>query len=277
MERLIDLHTHTTASDGSMSSKDIVRHAKGMGLCAIAVTDHDTMEGIPEALEEGKSLGIEVIPGVEISASYKPEMHILGYFTEETYLNIKDVLVKLRKNRDERNPRIIARLNEMGFNITLEEAEKESGGNVLGRPHIARVLINKGYVKNMEEAFDKYLGSGKPAYFKKDKLTPEEGIQEITKAGGIPVLAHPIHLGLSFSQLDDLLAVLVPIGLRGMEAYYVDNTNDDTGKLLRLAIKYNMLVTGGSDFHGSFKPDIELGKGRGNLRVPFELLEKLRK
>ena len=277
MERLIDLHTHTTASDGSMNSKEIVRHAKEMGLCAIAITDHDTVEGIPEALDEGKRIGIEVIPGVEISASYKPEMHILGYFTQETYVNIKDILVQLRKNRDERNPRIIAKLNEMGFNITLEEAEGEAGGNVLGRPHIAKVLIKKGYVKSMEEAFEKYLASGKPAYFKKDKLIPEEGIQEIIKAGGIPVLAHPVHLGLSLSQLDDLLAALVPMGLKGIEAYYVDNTNDYTGKILRLAIKHNMLVTGGSDFHGSLKSDIELGKGRGNLSVPFELLEKLRK
>lgn len=273
----IDLHTHTTASDGSMSPGELVRHAKENGLSAIAITDHDTVKGIEEALDEARKTGIEVIPGLEIGVDFKPEMHILGYFLSGGYLRIQDTLERLQRNRDERNPKVVHKLNEMGFHISMEEVEAEARGGVVGRPHIAKVLIKKGYVGSVEEAFDKYLGSGKPAYFKKDKLAPEEGIREIAKAGGVPVLAHPIFLGLSLGQLDDLLAdVLVPAGLKGIEAYYVDHTREDTGNFLRLAVKHHLLATGGSDFHGSFKPDIRLGTGRGNLCVPYELLERLK-
>lgn len=276
MQRLIDLHTHTTASDGSMSPAELVRHAKENGLTAIAITDHDTLEGIEEALDEGKKQNIEVIPGVEISVDFKPEMHMLGFFTQSNYKNISNTLSDLQKSRDARNPKIVRKLNEMGFDITLEEVTREALGNIVGRPHVAKVLMKKGYVRDIREAFDKYLASGKPAYFKKDKLTPDEGIREIMKAGGIPVLAHPIHLGFDSYKLDKLLASLAEVGLKGIEALYVDNSEDDTGILLRLALKHKLLVTGGSDFHGKFKPDIEIGRGMGNLRVPYELLEKLK-
>lgn len=277
MLKLIDLHTHTTASDGSMNPRELVRHAKYSGLSAVAITDHDTIEGIEDALDEGKRINFEVIAGLEISADYNPEMHILGYFFGETYLNIKDTLVNLKRNRKKRNPKIVNKLNEMGFNITMEEVKKEARGDIVGRMHIAEVLMKKGYVKSVEEAFDKYLSSGKPAYFKKDKLTPKEGILEILKAGGIPVLAHPVYLHLGLKGLDDLLSALVSAGLRGIEAYYVDNTEKDTEELLKMSKRHNLLVTGGSDFHGSFKPDIAIGKGRGNLIIPYELLDALKK
>jgi 3',5'-nucleoside bisphosphate phosphatase len=276
MNNLIDLHTHSTASDGSMSPRELIRHAKEKGLKAIALTDHDTIDGIPDALDEGKRQEIEVIPGVEISVDYMPEMHMLGYFSKSSYVNMADVLADLRKNREQRNPKIIRKLNELGFDITLDEANAEAKGNVMGRPHIAMVLIKKGYVKSMEEAFNKYLGNDRPAYFKKDKLIPAEGIKEITNAGGIPVIAHPVLLGIGFKRLDELLLELVPYGLKGIEAYYVENTKDDTGNLLRLAIKHQILATGGSDFHGGFKTNIEIGRGHGNLKVPYELLDKLK-
>lgn len=274
--KTIDLHTHSTASDGSMSPVELVRHAKESGLTAIALTDHDTIDGIKEALEEGASQGVEVVPGLEISVDFKPEMHILGYFFDDTYLNIQDVLSKLKESRKVRNPKIIARLNEMGFDITLDEVKAQAKGKIVGRPHIARVLMLKGYVESISEAFDKYLSSGRPAYFRKDKLTPEEGIREISKAGGIPVLAHPIYLDMDFEELDKLLGQLAAEGLKGMEVFYVDNTGDETDDLLRLALKHRLAATGGSDFHGGYKPDIRLGKGRGNLEIPYEILDKLR-
>ncbi len=276
MEKITDLHTHSTASDGSMSPRELVRYAKEKGLSALALTDHDTIEGIEDALDEGRKIGIEVVAGMEISVEYKPEMHILGYFFGESYKNAADMLEELLKSRNERNPRIVEKLNEMGFDISMGEVAHEARGNVIARPHIAGVLVKKGYVKSAEEAFERFLGYGKPAYFPKNKLSPEEGIRKISEAGGLPVLAHPIYLYFSLKQLDELLAELVLYGLKGIEAYYVDNTGDDTGNTLRLAIKHNLLVTGGSDFHGSFKPKIDIGRGYGNLRVPYELLEKLK-
>lgn len=276
MERLIDLHTHSTASDGSMRPAELVRHAKQRGLSAIAITDHDTVDGIQEAFDEAEKEGIEVISGIEISADSKPEMHILGYFFNNNHLRIKDSLTALKNGRDSRNAKIIVKLNELGINITLADIEQEVLGEIIGRPHIAKALMSKGYVKSISEAFDKYLRDGGLAYFKRFELKPEDGIREIIKAGGIPVLAHPIFLHLSNSQLDELLCLLVSYGLKGIEAYYVDNSKEDTGNLLRLAIKHKLLVTGGSDFHGSFKTDIEIGSGRGNLKITYDVLEKLK-
>lgn len=270
---LIDLHTHTTASDGSMIPAELVRHAFAKGLGAVAVTDHDTISGVDQALEEGNKLGIEVIPGVEVSVDFSPEVHLLGYFLHGNYYDsIIKTLEELREKREQRNPRIITKLNELGFDITMSEVNRLAAGGNVGRPHIARVMIDKGYVASIEEAFDKYLASGRPAYFKKDKLTPAEGISEIARAGGVPVLAHPIYLNMSTDQLDILLGQLAAMGLKGIEAYYTDNTAEQTAQLLQLAHKHKILATGGSDFHGMFKPDIEIGSGRGSLKVPYSLL-----
>jgi len=274
--RRIDLHTHSTASDGSLSPEELVRHAHEKGLSAIAITDHDTIDGIGQALQEGQRTGIEVIPGIEISVDFDPEMHMLGYFFDSSYLNIENTLEVLRKNREERNPKMIRKLNEMGFDISMDEVMEQAGGRIVARPHIARVMMKKGYVESVSEAFDKYLSVGKPAYIKRQMLSPEEGIEEITKAGGLPVLAHPIYLDMDFKSLDNLLEYLADKGLKGIEAYYVDNSEDETRELLRLADKYKLLVTGGSDYHGSFKPNIEIGVGYGNLYVPYELLERMK-
>ncbi len=274
--QLIDLHTHTTASDGSMLPEELVNYAKHKGLKAIAISDHDTTDGLPAAVDEGIRIGLEVIPAIEISADFDPEMHILGYFIQGDYSRIAGVLADLRLKREERNPRIIDKLNELGIRITMEEVLAKSSGSVIGRPHIAKVMVEKGYAGSLEEAFDKYLGSGRAAYFKKDKLTPRQCLGEINAAGGLPVLAHPIYLGMEKERLDTLLGELKQAGLKGIEAYYVDNTPQQTAMLLELAAKHSLLVTGGSDFHGSFKPDIDIGVGRGDLRVPYELLESMK-
>ncbi len=272
LNNYIDLHTHSTASDGSMTPAELVRYAFEKGLGVVALTDHDTVSGVEQAVEEGNKLGIEVIPGVEISVSFEPEMHLLGYFFNGNYNSILKTLEELRERREQRNPRIVSKLKELGFDITLSEVNSQAAGGNVGRPHIARVMMGKGYVASIEEAFDKYLDSGRPAYFKKDKLTPAEGISEIARAGGVPVLAHPIYLNMSVDRLDILLGQLSGMGLKGIEAYYTENTAEQTLELLQLAQKHKLLVTGGSDFHGSFKPNIEIGSGRGLLKVPYSLL-----
>lgn len=277
MDKIIDLHTHSTASDGSMSSAELVRHAKELGLAAIALTDHDTVDGVKEALDEGRRIGVEVIPGIEISVNYKPEMHILGYFLNiDEYTSIKDKLGLIKKGRDDRNKKIFNRLNELGVYVTENEVRQVAAGDITGRPHIARVLVSKGYVRTIDEAFDRYLSKDGLAYFKRFELQPEDGITAIKNAGGIPVIAHPIFLRKSYADMDNLLKDLKEYGLAGIEAIYSENSKEDTGNLLRLAIKHELLVTGGSDFHGSYKRGIELGTGRGNLKVPYELLEKLK-
>ncbi len=277
MDKRIDLHTHSTASDGSMSPGELIRHAKENGLAAVAITDHDTIDGVDEALKVGAEIGIEVIAGVETSVDFNPEMHILGYFFGDAYMNFEPTLQKLRVNREERNPKMVEKLKSLGLDITMEEVRAEAKGNIVARPHMANVLMKKGYVKSIREAFEKYLADGKPAFVRKDKLSPEECITAIGQAGGVPVLAHPIFLGLSWTKLDELVARLVKAGLKGIETYYVENTGDDTGNLLRIAIKHNIIPTGGSDFHGSYKPDIEIGEGKGNLVVPYDVLERLKK
>jgi 3',5'-nucleoside bisphosphate phosphatase len=272
----IDLHTHSTASDGSMTPTELVRHAYDKGLAAVAITDHDTVNGVAQAMEEGMRIGIEVIPGVEISVDFSPEMHLLGYFPDGQVHSILKTLEELREKREQRNPRIVNKLNELGFELTLSEARRLAIGGNVGRPHIARVMVDKGYVESIAEAFDKYLASGRPAYFKKDKLTPADGIAEIVRAGGVPVLAHPIYLGMTGEHLDLLLGELAGFGLMGIEAYYTENTPEQTTELLQLAMKHKLLVTGGSDFHGRFKPDIEIGSGKGSLKVPYSLLSALK-
>ncbi len=275
-QKYIDLHTHTTLSDGSMTPEELVRHALGKGLAAVAVTDHDTVSGVSRALEEGKKIGIEVIAGVEISVDFSTEMHLLGYFPNGYSESILKVLEDLRVRREQRNPRIVNKLNELGFDITMEEISGTAGSDNVGRPHIARVLQEKGYVDSMSEAFEKYLNVGRPAYFKKEKLLPKEGIAEIITAGGIPVLAHPIFIGLTYDRLDQLVGELAGYGLKGIEVFYSWHTEEQTSELLKIAEKHGLLATGGSDFHGSFKSDIEIGIGTGTLKVPYSLLETLK-
>ena len=274
----IDLHIHTTASDGSLTPSQVVRYAKEKNLKAISITDHDTIEGNEEAIMEGRREGIEVVPRVEISVDYSPgTMHMLGYFITIEDTPLKEKLTILQDSRADRNPKIVKKLNEMSLALTYDEVAQESGGGQIGRPHIARVLVKKGYVKSIQEAFNKYLGKGAPAYIDKFRLSAKEAITVITNAGGIPVLAHPFTLNCNKSdELDDLVERLVEQGLEGLEVYYSEHDERNTSHYHLLAKRYNLVITGGSDFHGKNMQGIDLGTGRGNLKIPYTLLERLR-
>lgn len=274
----IDLHIHTTASDGSFTPSEVVRYAKEKGLGAIAITDHDSTEGNEEAMEEGTQQGVEVIPGVEISVDYAPgSMHMLGYFVTTGSKTLKGKLTLLQNSRAERNPKILERLNQLGLMLTYDEVVQASGGGQIGRPHIAQALLKRGYIKTIPEAFDKYLGKGTPAYIEKFRLTAEEAISMIAEAGGIPVLAHPFTLHCKNShELESLVKNLVSHGLKGIEVYYSEHNRAQTSSYLRLVQDYNLVATGGSDFHGENMEGVDLGIGRGNLKVPYRVYEELR-
>lgn len=276
---LVDLHVHTTASDGTLTPTEVVAYAKSKNLQAIAITDHDTIDGIKEAIAAAERMNFKIIPGVEISVDYKgKEMHILGYLMDIDSEVLKESLEQLQQYRRERNPKIIRKLQEAGLKITLEEVGAEAGGTVIGRPHFAAVIVKKGFVRDKQEAFDKYLANGKPGYVKKERLTPREGIELILAAGGIPVLAHPKYLqDQGYAQLDSLLEQLKGYGLKGVEVLYTSHEPDEVKNYLRLANKHGLLITGGTDFHGANKPEIDLGEGTGRLRVPYILVRKMEK
>jgi predicted metal-dependent phosphoesterase TrpH len=274
----IDLHTHTTASDGSFTPSQLVHHAKEKGLKVLAVTDHDTIDGNEEALSAGKREGLEVVPGIEISVDYSPgSMHMLGYFIDTGNRQLKEKLALLQDSRSDRNPKIIAKLNELGLAVSYDEVVQASGGGQVGRPHIAQVLLKKGYTTTIQEAFDKYLGKGAPAYFDKFRLIAEDAIAMITDAGGVPVLAHPFTLKCkNQGKLEDLIRHLATKGLKGIEVYYTEHSEQQTKRYRLLAERNNLLITGGSDFHGANMAGVELGRGRGKLHIPYSLFEKLK-
>lgn len=275
----IDLHTHTTASDGSLTPSQLVRYAKKKGLTVIAVTDHDTVDGNAEAMAEGEREAITVVPGVEISVDYSPgSMHMLGFFINIKSTGLSEKLRLLQDSRADRNPRIIEKLNALGVPITYQEVIDVSGGGQVGRPHIAQVLLQKGYTRSIQEAFDRYLGKGAPAYFDKFRLEPAGAISMIIGAGGVPVLAHPFTLNCANAdELELLVKHLVSLGLAGIEVYYTEHSSKQVSVYESLARRHNLLITGGSDFHGANVEGIDLGKGRGGLTIPHELFEKLKK
>lgn len=267
---MIDLHTHSTCSDGTFTPAQLVREAKAAGLTHLSLTDHDTTDGVAEAREEAAAQGIGFIGGLEISAEYQPgTMHILGYGFREGDPVLKERLRYVRRCREERNPKIGQNLRDMGFEVSMEEVAAASGGGLIGRPHFARVLLDKGYVPSLQEAFDLYLAKGRPAYVDKVRLSPEESLAVIRNAGGVAVLAHPLQLKLGRDgELAAAVKRLVDLGLQGIECYYRNHAAEDTEAILALAQKLGLIATGGSDFHGSNRPHIRLGVGEGNLCVP---------
>ena len=274
----IDLHLHTTHSDGSFSTRDVMAFAKQAGLTALAITDHDIVEGIAEATAIGAELGIEVVPGVEISSRLgESELHILGYFLNWTDPLLAQRLSSLRDSRHTRNPKIVQRLNELGIPITYEEVRALAGTESVGRPHIARLLMEKKFVTSAKEAFDRYLANGRPAFVDRELPEPAEAVRWIREAGGVPVLAHPTWVRTSADGLRTLVRELKTAGLGGIEVHYSTHTPSQTTEYLELAKQCDLLVTGGSDFHGVTKPDIEVGIGRGQLKVSEKLLDPLRK
>ncbi len=278
----IDLHIHSTASDGTLTPAEIIALAIRLGLGAIAITDHDSLAGSREALIGGVPAELGFLTGVEISAEPPPSypgggsIHILGYGLRLDDPELNRTLEKLQDSRRQRNPEIVARLNKLGIPLRIEEVEKEAADGQAGRPHIAKLLVKKGVVKTINDAFDRYLGNGKPAYVDKLRIEASQAIELINAAGGIPVLAHPCLLELDDQeQLDELLQEMISMGLKGLEVYFSQHSAEQTCAYAELARRHDLLMTGGTDFHGDIQPEIQMGVGKGDLLVPFALYEKL--
>ena len=278
----IDLHIHTTASDGTLTPGQVISQALRLKLKAIAITDHDTVAGSKEALVNGIPSSLGFLTGVEISAtppSFYPgsgSFHLLGYSIRLDDPGLNRTLETLQLARKNRNPSIINRLNKLGISLTLEEVRQTAGEGQLGRPHIAQLMVKKKVVASIDDAFDQFLGTGKPAYVDKQRVDFDKAVNVILDAGGIPVLAHPglLHYN-SENQLDELIGNLKQTGIQGVEAYYSGHTPSQTRLYVKMAKRHGLLMTGGSDFHGAIQPDIKMGSGHGDLSVPFELFEKL--
>lgn len=279
---VIDLHLHSTASDGTLTPFEILRKAHEQDLRAIAITDHDTVEGSKEALRLGIPPPLKFLTGVEISAAPPTSVpcsgsfHLLGYSLRLDDTKLTRTLDLLQRARKNRNPEIIQRLNGLGFVFSMNDVKKEIGDGQLGRPHIARYMLQKGFVESIDQAFDTYLGRGKPAYVEKYRIDCEQAIAVIKGAEGIPVLAHPFLLSIKGdSDLEKLVVLLKDMGLQGIEVYYPKHPPEKTDFYVRLAKKYDLLMTGGTDYHGSLTPDIQMGTGNGNFLVPYELYQKI--
>ena len=274
----VDLHCHSTASDGTLPPREVVRLAKQANLSAIALTDHDTVAGCADARDEAAKIGVDFLCGIEISAEYPPPgtMHILGYGVDPQSSALHSLTETLIAGRDNRNPRIVAKLNEMGVAVTMKEWEDEAKGSVLGRPHLAAILARKGYVSSIKQAFDKYIGKGAPAYFAKERLTPRQALERIGASGGVAALAHPIQLRTqNDAQLERVVKDLVDLGLAGLEVIHSDHDDAWVQKCAALADRFGLIKTGGSDFHGTNKKDISLGLAR-DRRIPRAMFDALR-
>ena len=274
---LIDLHTHSNASDGSFTPRELVAYAQRRGAAALALTDHDTLAGLEEALQAGTEFGLEIIPGLEISAQYAGgTMHILGYLFNRADPNLNRELLILQQARRERNPKIIKKLQGYGIPITQEQIAALAPGQI-GRPHIAQALLQLKAVSSLEEAFQKYLRKGALAYVEKFRFPPKKAISLIRRAGGIAVLAHPFTLSTgSIQELRALILGLKEEGLKGLEVYYSEHTSEQTRQYRDLAEEMGLLCTGGTDFHGANKEKVDLLSGYGDLKIPYELLQKLK-
>lgn len=274
----IDLHTHTTQSDGSASPTELIARASSKRARAIAVTDHDTVAALDEARDAAGRFGLELISGIEISAEYSPgTMHILGYCLDERSVALNEQLGELREAREKRNPEIAKRLQDLGLDIGYDEVSTAAGNEVVGRPHFARLMVEREYAASIQDAFDRFLKKGAPAYVEKARLSPRDSIILIREAGGVAVLAHPYQLKLpSYEAVDELVAELAGFGLDGIEAIYSRHSPDERVAYAEIAARHGLLVTGGSDYHGSYKPDIDLVTGLGDLEIPYALLEEVK-
>lgn len=275
--RFVDLHTHTNASDGVNAPAENVRMAKEAGLAAIAITDHDTLAGLSEAIEAGQRYGVTVVPGVEISTvANGQDIHVLGYYVRMRDKRLLARLEELRRVRERRNEMMLAKLRQLGLEITLDEVlenrrKEPNGDETVGRPHIAEVLIKKGYVSSLEEAFARYLGSGGAAYVSPPRIRPETAIEWIHEAGGSAVLAHPGLYGD-----DGLVEKLIRSGLDGIEAYHSDHSPEDEARYRALADRHGLIVTAGSDYHGSRAGQVFHGP-IGSRKIEFTVLKALQK
>jgi 3',5'-nucleoside bisphosphate phosphatase len=273
---LIDLHSHTNESDGTCSPEQLIAAAVDAGVSVLGITDHDTFRGYEQAVALAGPAGVELVCGIELSTKlHGRSVHLLGYFLAEDGLaGLREWVRDLQVARRERNIRLVARLRELGFDITLEEAEARGRG-MTGRPHFAQIMVEKGYVPNLRAAFDDYLDESAKGYVYRREPRFDEGVERIRNAGGIASLAHPVRVK---GDLPEMLPALCNMGMNAIEAYHSDHSRHDTELYLSLAGEYNLLVTGGSDFHGEVKPGVRLGSGaNGNLHIPEDLVERLRR
>ena len=287
---MIDLHAHTTVSDGGDSPTELVAKAAAAGVRVLAVTDHDNDAGCAEAIAAGSERGVEVIPGVEISCdvenfaergwvpSGRPTMHLLGYFIPQGDNPLSAALAELQRARANRNQSMVERLNELGIEVTFEEIENEAGGpgSQIGRPHFAAVLVRHGVVPDYQTAFDQYLAKGAKAYLNRKLYEPAEAVQLMVSAGVVPVLAHPFTLNLSFEELEGFVDELVAAGLAGIEGYHGDLPEVEQEPFRALGRSRNLVVSGGSDYHGDMRPDRGLPGGKNGVHVPEDVVEQLR-
>ncbi|MBV8820294.1 MAG: PHP domain-containing protein [Acidobacteriaceae bacterium] len=282
---MIDLHTHTNESDGTYSPAELIQEAIDLGLEALAITDHDTFAGYDAAAPAARAQGLDVICGIELSAKMQTgdsrvkTVHVLGYFLcGPPSTEFRAWLMELQAGRRERNVRLVAKLNSMNVNITLEEVER-LGRSLAGRPHFAKILVKKGYAKTIEQAFRDFIGEDAPGYVERDAPHVATSMQRIIAGGGMPVVAHPIRLGYrDRQQEEDAIGAMRDAGLEGIEVYHSDQGVTDSNRYLALARKYDLAVTGGSDFHGAVKPNVKLGSGvHGNVQVPKQVIDNLRR
>ena len=275
---MIDLHTHSNCSDGSDPPERIPELAAAAGCSTVALTDHDRLDGIERARRRAQEVGVRVIAGCELSCATEwGSAHVLAYFIEPGPGPLPDLLTRLQEWRAERNRRLAARLQEHGLPVTLEEIENEAGAGAdsVGRPHVAAVLLRKGVVENLQEAYDAWLGKGRPAYVERRRLELAEAVELVRRSGGVAALAHPLSLGLDPPELDRAVAGMAAEGLAGVEAVYGRYDPDTRETLAALARRHHLVATGGSDFHGSYKPDLRIGVGQGDLAVADEVLDEL--
>lgn len=264
-----DLHVHTTFSDGTRSPEEIVELAKEAGLSSIAITDHDVVAGIEKAEAKGKSIGVKVIPGIEFTTeAFDAEIHILGYFIDYHNSELIETITGIQKDRERRIFKICEKLKGLGINLEAEKVFEIAGHRAAGRPHVARALVDEGFVADFKEAFTKYIDFHGPAYVSHYKLAPEEAIKLVVSSSGIAVYGHP-----AVSRCDQIIPDLIAAGLAGIEVYYSGHNRSQTRHYLNLAQKYGLLATGGSDYHG-FKSGREIKLGE--LTIPDELVDKLK-
>lgn len=280
--RFIDLHTHTNASDGSLTPEELIRYAITKDLCVIAVTDHDTTAGLDAAIAEAERINtdaeeciLRVIPGIELSASYKgKDVHILGYQIDYHNAAFQNTLHKIQTSRIARNQEMMERICKIGFEITEQELQERFGDAVITRAHYAICMVERGFINDKEEAFQKYLNRGCPCYVPKNTISAKEAIDLILSVNGKPVLAHPFMYKLSLNEIKSMVADLKDFGILGLEAIYSANKWNEEMHVRQMAKQHGLFITGGTDYHGLAKPTLDLGVGYGNMKIPVEVLEQ---